>query len=373
MTKGSDETDLLRATLREAFSHLSGSAEVRAAMVTEEGFNRSVWGRLTGELGLPGLALPEEFGGAGFGMRDLAVAFEEAGAYSLCSPLFATTGLALPLLQAIGDGDALQRYAPDLAGGDLTATVALAEEDGHWSLNGVSCLASETADGWVLNGTKSYVVDGSSAGVVLVVARLADGEVGVFAVRGDAVGLTRTPLVTLDQTRRLARLVLDATPAVRIGTSDATAAVNHATAVARSLLAAEQVGGAQRCLDMTVEYAKTRMQFGRAIGSFQAIKQKLAECLIYVESARSAAYAAAEAAASDDPEFEHIAAIAVLTASEAFRTVSAQTIQLHGGIGFTWEHDAHLYFKRARSSALLLGTTSELVDAIAAELETTIV
>jgi acyl-CoA dehydrogenase len=379
-----DERDLLRSTLREAFSDLSGSPEVRAAMVTTPGYDAAVWQRLAGELGLPGLAVAEEYGGAGFGVGELAVAFEEAGASLLCSPLFATAGLALPLMQAIGDTDALERYAPGLVSGELTATVALAEEDGHWLPSAVACGAIETADGWVLNGVKNYVVDGASTGLLLVVA-LVDApvdarfegsgegsELGVFAVLAEAPGLTRTPLVTLDQTRRLARVVLDKTPAVRIGAGDAGAALAHATAVSRSLLAAEQVGGAQRCLDMTVEYAQTRMQFGRAIGSFQAIKQKLAECLIYVESARSAAYAAADAAASGDPEFEHIAAIAALTCSEAYRAVSAQTIQLHGGIGFTWEHDAHLYFKRARSSALLLGTSGELVDAIGEELDATL-
>jgi acyl-CoA dehydrogenase len=368
----SDETELLRATLRDAFSHLSGSAEVRAAMATTTGYDESVWHRLAGELGLPGLAIAEEHGGAGFGLRELAVAFEEAGAFLLCSPLFATAGLALPLLQAAGDDAAITRYAPGIASGELTATVAYAEQDGRWSPQDVTCAATQTPDGWVLDGMKNYVVDGATAGLLLVIARTNTGELGIYAVDGDAAGLTRTPLVTLDLTRKLARLVLDAVPATRIETPDAVDAIVRACAVARTLLAAEQVGGAQRCLDMTVEYAKTRMQFGRPIGSFQAIKQKLAECLIHVESARSAAYAAAEAGASGDPEFEHISAIASLTCGEAYRMVSAQAIQLHGGIGFTWEHDLHLYFKRARSSALLLGTSAELVEDISMHLEETV-
>jgi acyl-CoA dehydrogenase len=165
---------------------------------------------------------------------------------------------------------------------------------------------------------------------------------------------------------------LRGTPAQRVGTGDAATAIARATAVSRALLAAEQTGGAQHCLDMTVDYAKSRIQFGRAIGSFQAVKQRLAEMLVQVESARSAALAAVTAAATGDEELEHVAAIAALTCGEAYTWVTAQTIQLHGGIGFTWEHDAHLYFKRARASALLLGTASELTDVIGRQLETII-
>jgi acyl-CoA dehydrogenase len=220
----------------------------------------------------------------------------------------------------------------------------------------------------VLDGVKNYVVDGGTAGLILVIARIGE-ELGVFAVRADAPGLEREPLVTLDQTRKQARLVLRATPAERVGTGDAASAIARATAVSRALLAAEQVGGAQRCLDMTVDYAKSRIQFGRAVGSFQAVKQRLAEMLVQVESARSAALAAVTAAAAGDAELEHIAAIAALTCGEAYTWVTAQTVQLHGGIGFTWEHDAHLYFKRARASALLLGSASELTDLIGRQLE----
>jgi alkylation response protein AidB-like acyl-CoA dehydrogenase len=194
----------------------------------------------------------------------------------------------------------------------------------------------------------------------------------VFAVGGDAAGLEREQLVTLDQTRKQARLVFTRAPAERIGAGDALNAIARATAVSRALLAAEQVGGAQHCLDMTVGYAKTRIQFGRPIGSFQAVKQRLAEMLVLVESARSAALAAVEAAAASDPELEHVAAVAALTCGEAYTWVTEQTIQLHGGIGFTWEHDAHLYFKRARASALLLGTGGELVELIGRQLETRI-
>ncbi|HEY3736971.1 MAG TPA: acyl-CoA dehydrogenase family protein [Jatrophihabitans sp.] len=370
MTASVEDAELLREAVRDAFTSLSTSADVRAAMATAVGYEPATWRRLAGELGLPGMAIDTELGGGGFSVAELAIAFEEAGATLLCSPLFATAGLAVPLLQAIGDADALAKYASAIAGGELTATVALAEDDGRRDVASVTCTATQSDAGWMLDGVKNYVVDGASAGLVLVVAH-AGAELGVFAVDGDATGLAREQLVTLDQTRKQARLVLTSVPAVRLGSGDAVATIAHATAVSRTLLAAEQAGGAQRCLDMTVEYAKTRIQFGRAIGSFQAIKQKLAECLVQVESARSAAYAAAEAAATGDPEFEHIAAIAALTCGHAYSWVTAQTIQLHGGIGFTWEHDAHLYFKRARSSASLLGSSGQLVKLIAGELDAT--
>jgi acyl-CoA dehydrogenase len=363
-----EDSDLLRDAVRAALAQLSSAADVRRAMATARGFEDPVWRRLSRELGLPGLTLPEKLGGSGFTEAELAIAFEEAGASLLCAPLFATAGLAVPLLTALGDEAALARYAPAIADGELTATVALAEDAGRWRTDAVRCQAAETHEGWVLDGVKNYVVDGASAGLILVIARAGE-ELGVFAVQGDAPGLEREPLVTLDQTRKQVRLVFTATPARRAGAADAASAIARATAVSRALLAAEQAGGAQRCLDMTVDYAKTRIQFGRPIGSFQAVKQRLAEMLVQVESARSAAVAATTAAATGDAELEHVAAVAALTCGAVGTWVTAQTIQLHGGIGFTWEHDAHLYFKRARASALLLGTPGELTDEIARQLD----
>jgi acyl-CoA dehydrogenase len=369
-----DDSDLLRATVRDALKHMSASEDVRRVMATARGYEDATWRRLAGELGLPGLTLPEELGGAEMTVAELGIAFEEAGASLLCSPLFATAGLALPLLTALEDAEALEHYGPRIASGELTATVALAEDSGRWRPELIRATATRSADGWRLTGVKNYVVDGATAGLVLAVVTTENGDLAVFAVDG---GMQREQLVTLDQTRKQARVAFDGAPARRIGTGDASAAIARATAVSRALLAAEQVGGAQRCLDMTVEYAKTRIQFGRAIGSFQAIKQRLAEMLILVESARSAAYAALAAAGGSggssagtgESELEHVAAIAALTAGEAYTHVTAQAIQLHGGIGFTWEHDAHLYFKRARASAIMLGTASELTDLIGRQLE----
>ena len=369
MTSTAEDRDLLRAAVRDALGELSSSADVRAAMATALGYSAPAWHRLSRELGLPGVALPEKLGGSGLTEAELAIAFEEAGASLLCAPLFATAGLAVPLLTALGDEAALARFGPAIATGELTATVALAEDAGRWTTDGLACQASAASAGWVLDGVKNYVVDGATAGLILVVARAGD-ELGVFAVPGDAPGLERERLVTLDQTRAQARLVFAGTPAERVGAGDAATAIARATATSRALLAAEQAGGAQRCLDMTVEYAKTRIQFGRPVGSFQAVKQRLAEMLVQVESAKSAAYAAVTAVADGDAELEHVAAVAALTCGEAYTWVTAQVIQLHGGIGFTWEHDAHLYFKRARASALLLGSASELTDLIARQLET---
>jgi acyl-CoA dehydrogenase len=367
MTSSAEDSDLLRAAVRDALSQLSSPADVRRAMATERGYEDRVWRRLAGEMALPGLVLPEKLGGGGLTEAELALALEEAGASLLCAPLFATAGLAVPLLTALGDESALARFGSAIADGELTAAVALAEDSGRWRTDAVRCAAAAIAGGgWLLDGVKNYVVDGATAGLILVVARAGE-ELGVFAVTDEAPGLEREPLVTLDQTRKQARLVLHATPAERVG-GDAAGAVARATATSRALLAAEEVGGAQRCLDMTVAYTKSRLQFGRAIGSFQAVKQRLAEMLVQVESARSAAQTAAAAAASGDAELEHVAAIAALTCGEAYKYVAAQTIQLHGGMGFTWEHDAHLYFKRARTSALLLGTASELTDLIADQL-----
>jgi alkylation response protein AidB-like acyl-CoA dehydrogenase len=359
-----EDQDLLRESIGAAFRRLSRPEDVRAAMATRRGWDDAVWQRLAYELGVPGLMLDPGVGGGGFSAIELGIVLEEAGACLLCAPLLSTAGLAVPLLLASGDVAAIAEYGARIAAGELIATVALTEDDGRWSTAGVATTATETPDGWRLDGVKNYVVDGADAGLILVVARDEQTDLQLFAVAGDAAGLGRESLVTLDQTRKQARLSFHATPARLLCGRAAPAALAQAEATSRALLAAEQAGGAKRCLDLTVEYAKTRLQFGRAIGSFQAVKQRLAEMLVQVESARSAAYTATRAAAQDDPDLQQTAAIAALTCSEAYCWVSAQMIQLHGGIGFTWEHDAHLYFKRARASAQLLGSPRDHVDTL---------
>ncbi|HEY0448814.1 acyl-CoA dehydrogenase family protein [Actinophytocola sp.] len=358
-----EDLEHFRDSVRSALAALSGPDRVRAAMANGGRADGETWRVLATQLDLAGLMVPEEFGGSGLGPVELAVALEEAGSALLVSPLFATAALAVPLLVALDDPSALARYGPAIAAGTRTATVALAEDDGEWSLDAVRATARRDGERWRLDGAKNYVVDGADAGLVLVVAR-AGADVAVFAV--DDPALPRERLVTLDLTRPMARLTFESTEATLVGSLGADGAVRSATAVSRALLAAEQVGGAQRCLDMAVDYAKTRIQFGRPIGSFQAVKQRLADALVQVESARSAVYVAVRSAGAD---LALNARIAAVLAAEAYAAVSAQNIQLHGGIGFTWEHDAHLYFKRARAGAQLLGRVGEHITAIGQHLD----
>ena len=348
------EQEELRLVVRQFLARKSPSEEVRRLMETADGFDIVVWKEMAEGLGLHGLAIPEEYGGAGYGSMELAIVFEEMGRALLVAPFFSSVALAAPLLLAVGDASANETWLPQLADGSLLATVAVAEEPGDWDLAAVEATATPAGDAWALDGVKSFVVDGHLAGLLLVVARTSDG-LGVFAVEPDAAGLTRTPLDTLDQTRKLARLDLAGVAARRVGAGDASSAIAHALGVAIAALAAEQVGGAGRCLDAAVEYAKIREQFGKPIGSFQAIKHLCADMLMQVESARSAAYYASWAAAESTAELARASSVAKAYCSDAYFKVASDNIQVHGGIGVTWEHDAHLYFRRAKSSQLLFG------------------
>jgi alkylation response protein AidB-like acyl-CoA dehydrogenase len=279
------------------------------------------------------------------------------GAALLCAPFFSTVALAANALLTSGDDDAKKAYLPGLASGETIGTLAITEDNGKWDFSGIELVATEK-DGWVLNGHKMFVLDGHVANLIIVAARTQQG-VTLFAVDADAAGLTRTPLPTMDQTRKQARLEFSDTPATLIGSEGgAEPGLSKTLDLAAVALAAEQVGGAQRVLDSSVEYAKTRIQFGRPIGSFQAIKHKCADMLLEVESAKSAAYYAGWAAAEDSDELPVVASLAKSYCSEAYFHSAAENIQIHGGIGFTWEHPAHLYFKRAKSSELLLGDPS---------------
>jgi alkylation response protein AidB-like acyl-CoA dehydrogenase len=354
-----DEQKELAATLRRFLLDKSPSSEVRRLMQTEQGYDPQTWAQLAGQLGLQGLAIPEKYGGSGAGPVELAIACEEMGRALLCAPYFATAVLASRALLASGDQAAAEEFLPSLADGTTIATLAVCEDDGAWTTDGLQTRARRSGDGYVLDGRKSFVLDGHVAGLVLVVAQ-ADGGPSLFAVQGDADGLARRLVETLDMTRKQAALELNAVPARLIGAEGSAAGV-----VAQTLrdsvvaLAAEQVGGAQRCLDMSVEYAKIRMQFGRPIGSFQAIKHMCADMLLEVESARSAAYYAAWAAEEQSEELPLVSSLAKAFCSEVYFRAAADNIQIHGGIGFTWEHDAHLYYRRAKSTELMLGTPQE--------------
>jgi alkylation response protein AidB-like acyl-CoA dehydrogenase len=307
------------------------------------------------QLGLQGLAIPEEYGGSGFSYVELVVVLEEMGRSLLCAPYFATVALAANALLTSGDDSAKKELLPGLASGETIGTLAITEDSGRWDLDGIQLKATKGGDGYTLDGHKMFVIDGNTANLIIVAART-DAGISLFAVDGAAAGLTRTSLQTMDQTRKQARLEFAGTPARLIGAEGgAEAGLSKTLDLAAVALAAEQVGGAQMCLDMAVEYAKVRVQFGRPIGSFQAIKHKCADMLLEVESAKSAAYYAGWAAAEDNDELPVVASLAKAYCSDAYFHAAAENIQIHGGIGFTWEHDAHLYFKRAKSSELLLG------------------
>ncbi len=354
----SEEQEELRRSVRRFLEDKSPVTEVRRLMETTEGFDRAVWEQMANQLGLQALAIPEEYGGAGFGYVELTVIFEEMGAALLCAPYFSTVALAANAILASGDESAKKDLLPGVAAGETIATLALTEDSGRWDTDGITLTATGKGEHWKLDGHKMFVVDGHNANLVIVAARTGQG-VSLFAVEGGAAGMAATPLATMDQTRKQARIEFTSTPARLVGEEGGAGPVLSRTLdLAAVALAAEQVGGAQRCLDMSVDYAKTRIQFGRPIGSFQAIKHKCADMLLEVESAKSAAYYAGWAAAEDSEELPVVASLAKSYCSEAYFHAAAENIQIHGGIGFTWEHDAHLYFKRAKSSELMLGDPS---------------
>jgi alkylation response protein AidB-like acyl-CoA dehydrogenase len=321
------------------------------------------------ELGLQGLAVPEQYGGSGFGYVELGIIFEEAGRALLCAPYLASVALAAEALVRGGDVQAAEEYLPGICDGTLIATLALTEEDGRWDEEGVRLAATRSAAGWTLTGTKSYVPDGHAADLILVAARTESG-ISLFAVDGDSPEVVRTPLPTMDQTRKQARIEFAEAPARLLG-DEGTAwpVIERTLATAAILLAAEQAGGAAAALDFAVEYAKVRVQYGRTIGSFQGIKHKCADMLVELEAARSAAYSELWALdAGDEGEIRIASALAQACCAEMFTRVAADAIQVTGAIGFTWEHPAHLYFKRAKSSEVLLGTPAYHRELLAAGL-----
>jgi alkylation response protein AidB-like acyl-CoA dehydrogenase len=359
----SPEQDELRRSVRRFLESTSPSTEVRRLMGTDHGYDEAVWGRMARELGLQSLHLPEACGGQGFSFVELVIVLEEMGRALLCAPYLASVCLAANAVLN-GASEAQQHeLLPGIAAGETIATLAFVEPSARWDAGGIGMEAVRSDAGWRLDGTKMFVLDGHIAGLVVVAARR-PGSVGaegvsLFAVRGGAEGLTRRPLATMDQTRKLARLDFAGVRAELLGEEGAGwAPLSRTLDQAAVCLSAEMVGGAQRCLDMSVEYARERVQFGRPIGSFQAIKHKCADMLLEVESARSAVAYAGGAAADDGGELPVAASLAKAYCSEAYSHAAAENIQIHGGIGFTWEHDAHLYFKRAKSSEILLGDAS---------------
>ena len=356
----SEEQDQLRDAVRRFLDSKSPSSEVRRLMETTEGYDPAVWSQMANELGLQSIHIPEEYGGQGFTFVELAIVLEEMGRVLLCAPYFSTVVLAADAIMNAGTDAQKGELLPGIASGETIATLAFTEPNGRWDASGIEMEASGSGASTTLSGTKMFVIDGHTANLIVVAARTAgsSGEDGIsfFTVDGDAAGLTRTPLATMDQTRKQARLDFENVAASPLGESGAGwPALSKTLDQAAVGLANEMVGGAQKVLEMSVEYAKVRVQFGRPIGSFQAIKHKCADMLLEVESGKSAAYYAAWAAAEDNDELPVAASLAKAYCSDAYFHAAAENIQIHGGIGFTWEHDAHLYFKRAKSSEILLG------------------
>ncbi len=350
-----DEQEQLRDFVRSFLEEKSPESAVREQMDTEQGFDPDVWAQMSEQMGLPALTIPEDYGGQGFTRIEQVVVLEEMGRSLLCAPYFSSAVMAANTLMLSSDESAKEAHLPGIASGETRGTLAFTEQNGRWDEPGITMAATADNGSWRLDGVKMYVLDGHTADLIIVAARTSGG-VSLFTVDPAAAGLTRTALSTMDQTRKQAKLTFEGVEAALVGTEgQGWPVLESVLDLASVALAAEQVGGAQRCLDMSVEYAKVRVQFGRPIGSFQAIKHKCADMLLEVESAKSAAYYAGWCAAEMNEELAQVASLAKSYCSEAYFHAAAENIQIHGGIGFTWEHPAHLYFKRAKSSELLFG------------------
>ena len=355
-----DEQEQFRAAIRRFLQEKSPPTEVRRLMETTEGYDPEIWRQLSEQLALPGIHIPEEYGGAGFGMVELCVVTEEMGRALLCAPYFSTAVLAVNAIMNAGTAAQKANLLPTLANGTRLATLAVTEPHGQWDPRAMTLTATPSADGFRLEGTKSYVVDGHVADLLVVAGRVAgttgDEGLALFTVPAEASGIERRLLASMDPTRKLARIDFHGVSAELLGTvQDGAKALARTLDQAAIALANEMVGGAQTLFDSAVNYTKLRVQFGRTIGSFQAIKHKCADMLLEMELAKSAAYYAAQAAAVEDPEWPALACLAKASAAEMYLHIAIETIQIHGGIGFTWDNDTHLWFKRAKSSEVFLG------------------
>ncbi|HEU0190529.1 MAG TPA: acyl-CoA dehydrogenase family protein [Mycobacterium sp.] len=352
-----DEQAALRTAVADVMAKRCTEAQVRALMATDTGFDPALWREMTA-MGLTGLLIPERFGGAGAGFVEVGIVVEEMGRVLFTGPFLAAAVMVPSLLAAAGDDGESAAVLPRIAAGELIATVAFAEGGSARPPGELATAARADGDTWRVTGTKRFVLDGLSAGVTYLLAGT-DAGPAVFAVDAGAPGLAVSPLTTVDTTRKLCHVQLADTPARLVGKpgsgADTVAAALDSTAVA---LTGEQAGGARRAAQMAADYAKTRYQFGRAIGSFQAVKHMCADMLLEAESAVSAARYVAAAFTEGSPGRLADLALAQAYCSDAYVFVAATNIQVHGGIGFTWEHPAHLYLRRARSDAQLLGQPS---------------
>lgn len=351
-----NEQEDFRGILRRFLGARSPSTEVRKLMETEAGFDRDGWKKLNQELGLTAVHIPEAYGGQGFGCVELSIVLEEMGRVLLCAPYFSSVVLGATAILNAGTEAQKRKLLPAIAAGDTTATLAFTEDNGRWDSTGVAL----TAKGTTLNGTKSFVVDGHTADTIVVLARepgtSRDTGLSLFTVRGDAPGLTRTPLKTMDATRKLARLEFRNVEAELLGEAgQAAEAFSKTVTQALICLSNEMAGGADKLRETTLEYVQMRMQFGRPIAAFQSMKHKQADMLVDVETAKSAAYYAAAAFDDNAADLQATASLAKAALSDTYVQTAIHAIQCRGGIGFTWDEDTHLWFKRAKSSEVFLG------------------
>ena len=356
----SAEQDEFRTSLRRALEARSTTKDVRRLMATEQGFDPEGWKKLNQEMGLTAVLIPEAYGGAGFGYGELGIVLEEMGRNLLCAPFFSTAALATAAILNSGTEDQKKALLPAIAAGDVSATFAFSEDSGLNDAASVAMTATPSGSGYKLDGTKSFVLDGHTADLIVVLARKpgSKGEEGLsfFTVDGKAAGLDRRLLKTMDETRKLARLRFKGVDAKLLG-AEGKAAAPFAKTLQQAIvcLANEMVGGAERLREDALDYVKMRMQFGRSIASFQTTKNKAADMLVDVEMAKSTAYYAAAALDEGDADLATVASLSKAMAAEAYLQTAIHAVQMHGGIGFTWDNDTHLWFKRAKSSEILFG------------------
>jgi len=356
----SEEQEEFRASIRRFVAERWPIGEARRLAGTATGYDPGVWKQLAGELGLVGVAVPEEHGGQGFSMLELGIALDELGRELAGGPFFATACLAVLALRNAATAAQQAELLPGIAAGETIVTLAVADAPAPAHPDTISCQAQREGGGSRVTGRKRFVIDGQNASLLLVAAREAGSRgaegVGLFAVEVASEGVRIEPAPGLDLTRKLAHLELEGAPAERLGEAgSAWPALERTLAEAAIGLASEQIGGASRCLELVVAHARDRIQFGRPIGSFQAVKHRAVDVLTLLELARSTAWWSAWVAASGGQELSEASAVARSMACEAFDKAAYECIHLHGGMGFTWEHDAHLYFRRARAGRVLFG------------------
>lgn len=355
----SEEQEAFRDHLRRFFTDHSPTDAVRRLMEDETGYDTHVWQTLSTDLGVTALHIPEAYGGAGFGIVELAIACEEMGRALLCSPYFASIVLAATAILKAGTEQQKETYLPRLANGTHKSTLAYSESNGSWAKASISTAAKPLGDRYELHGSKSFVPDAHLADFVVIAAK-PDGEADpcLFLVQKDAPGMVIRSLEVMDRTRKLGIVELDGTPAERLGDAANAGALDQTLAIAATCLANEMVGGADRLREDALAYAQMRVQFGRPIASFQSLKHKAADMLMDVELAKSGAYYAAAALDCNDAEANAMASLAKAQAGDAYMQTAIHAVQIHGGIGFTWENDTHLWFKRAKSSSVFLGDSN---------------